>query len=145
MEELLAGFQVNAPSPAAQINSAEAALGVTLPADYRTFLEMSDGGAGYIGEDYLVLWRAAELHPFNRDVEVSEYADGLVGFGSDGGGEMFAFDTRFQPPPVVIVSFIGMSHEDAIVVADDFTGLLRRMKQAAGSLFDPKPNSGAEL
>jgi hypothetical protein len=34
-----------------------------------------------------------------------------------------------------------MSHE-AIVLADDFTGLMPRMKQAAGSLFDPKPNSG---
>lgn len=135
----MAGFRANAPSSAAQISSAEAALGVALPADYRTFLEMSDGGEGFVGDHYLVLWRAAELHPFNRDAEVSEYADGLVGFGSDGGGEMFAFDTRFQPPPVVIVSFIGMSHEEAVVVADDFTGLLRRMTRDAGSLFGPKP------
>jgi hypothetical protein len=142
MEELMAGFHPNAPSPPAQISAAEAALGVTLPADYRAFMEMSDGGAGFIGEDYLILWRATELHPFNLDVEVSEYADGLVGFGSDGGGEMFAFDTRFQPPPVVIVSFIGMNHDEALVVADDFTGLLRRMKQAAGSLLNPRPNSG---
>ncbi len=137
----MAGFHLNAPSPPAHISMAEAALGVMLPADYRAFLERGDGGAGFIGENYIVLWRAAELHPFNRDVEVSKYADGLVGFGSDGGGEMFAFDTRFQPFPVVIVSFIGLSHEEALVVADDFTGLLRRMKQAAGSLLEPKPSN----
>jgi len=143
MDELLVEFHKSSPCPVADIDAAQVALNVALPADYRAFLEMSDGGEGFVGEDYLILWRASELQPFNRDYEVPTYASGLVGFGSDGGGEMFAFDVRFQPPPVVIVPFIGMGHEDALVVADNFAGLLRRMKQATGSLFDqpPKPTS----
>jgi hypothetical protein len=139
MDELLVEFHRSAPCPLAEIDAAEAALKMALPADYRAFLEMSDGGEGFIGVDYLILWRASELQPFNRDYAVPTYAAGLVGFGSNGGGEMFAFDGRFQPPPVVIVPFIGMSHDDAAVVADTFIGLLRRMKRAAGSLRNPPP------
>jgi hypothetical protein len=139
MDDLLAGFQRSGPCPPVEIEAAEAALGRSLPADYRAFLEASDGGEGFVGEGYLVLWRASELHPFNDDYEVPTYAAGLVGFGSNGGGEMFAFDYRFEPPPVVIVPFIGLSHDDALVVADNLTGLLARMKRAAGSLFDPPP------
>jgi hypothetical protein len=37
-----------------------------------------------------------------------------------------------------------MSVEDALVVADNFTGLLRRMKRANGSLFDPPPEPGGQ-
>ena len=144
MDELLVEFHRLAPCPVAELDAAQTALNVALPADYRAFLEMSDGGEGFVGEDYLILWRASELQPFNRDYEVSTYASGLVGFGSNGGGEMFAFDVRFEPPPVVIVPFIGMSVEDALVVADNFTGLLRRMKRATGSFFDPPPELGGQ-
>lgn len=139
MDELPADFHTAAPVSAAEINAAQIALGVALPGDYRAFLAISDGGEGFVGENYLVLWRVAELHSYNRDCEVAEYAPGLVGFGTNGAGELFAFDTRFDPPPIVMAPMIGLSHDDAFVVADDFLGLLRRMKQANGSLFDPRP------
>ncbi len=141
MDDLLSEFRRSEPCPLVALDAAEKALGIDLPADYRAFLGISDGGEGFIGKGYLILWRAAELQPFNRDYEVPTYAAGLVAFGSDGGGEMFAFDYRFQPPPVVMVSFIGMSHDDALVVADSFNSLLARMKRAAGSLFEPAPTS----
>ena len=83
----------------------------------------------------LVLSKAEELLTFNRDLEVGEYAPGFFMFGSDGGGEGFAFDTRSSPYRVVIVPFIGMSIEDGIVVAESFLGLLEKMMQTDGSLF----------
>lgn len=137
MNDLPKDFHRSAPCPVADIDAAEVALSFRLPADYRSFLAVSDGGEGFVGDNYLILWRASELLPFNRDYEVASYATGLIGFGSNGGGEMFAFDCRLQPPPVVIVPFIGLSHEDALVVADSFSGLLARMMRAEGSLFDP--------
>ena len=136
MDDLLVEFHKNTPSSTSEIDAVEAALGIAFPSDYRVFLEMSDGGEGFIGNDYLILWRTSELQRYNRDYDVSTYAAGLLGFVSNGGGEMFAFDARFEPPPVVITPFIGMSHKDAFVVADNFAHLLLRMKRAVGSLFD---------
>lgn len=115
----------------AEVQSAEAALGFTLPTDYRDFLLQQDGGDGFVGEHYLILWKASELAPFNRDYEVALYAPSFVIFASNGGGEGFAFDTRSTAFPIVQVPFIGMSHESGIPVADTFTQLLKRMEEAS--------------
>jgi hypothetical protein len=137
MENLhLAEFHTPNPGSALAVLEAEAALGLDLPEDYRSFLCTYDGGEGFVGEHYLVLWAAAELKPYNTDYGFPEFAPALIGFGGDGGGEAFAFDTRARPYPIVIVPLIGMSEKDAIPVADSFSGLLKRMQTDPGSLFD---------
>ena len=103
-------------------------MGVSFPADYRDFLAVHDGGEGFVGENYLVLWSADQLDPYNRDYEFPEHAPALIGFGGNGGGEAFAFDTRTTPWPVVMVPFIGLGLEDAIQVSADFEGLIKRMQ-----------------
>lgn len=52
------------------------------------------------------------------------YAPGLFLFGSDGGGEAFAFDLRSNPPPVVSVPFVGMDLSLVEFVAVDFGAFL---------------------
>ncbi|KVO88110.1 cell wall assembly protein [Burkholderia ubonensis] len=99
-------------------------LDISLPDDYLTFLRKSDGGEGFLGRDYLILWRAEDIVKFNREYEVDEYAPGLLIFGSNGGGEAYAFDTRVNPMQVVQVPFIGMDLADAIPVAESFSSLL---------------------
>lgn len=86
-----------------------------------------NGGEGFLGEDYLILWGAEELAQFNREYEVQEYAPGLVLFGSDGGGEGFAFDTRSSPPQIVQVPFIGMELQYANPVGSDFRDFISKM------------------
>ena len=44
---------------------------------------------------------------------VSEFAPGLILFGSDGGGEAYAFDVREAVPIIVEVPFIGMGGDEA--------------------------------
>lgn len=56
-------------------------------------------------------------------------------FGSDGGGDGFAFDTRSTPYRVMEVPFIGMSVDDAFFVADTFTNLLEKMVEIDEPLF----------
>jgi hypothetical protein len=98
-------------------------LGFDLPADYLEFLRFSNGGCGDIPVQpwcFDSLWTAEELIGCNRDYEVARYCPGFFGIGSSGGGEMFAFDMRGpQPWPVVVVPFIGMETDSALLVAPD--------------------------
>jgi cell wall assembly regulator SMI1 len=135
VEGLLERFKTSGPAPQHLVEEAESALGTPLPDDYKEFLRRHDGGEGFIGSHYLILWKSAQLKPFNDGYEFQKYAPALVAFGSDGGGDAFAFDTRTNPYPIVLVPFIGMSHEDAYSVASSFPELLQRMKDTPGSLF----------
>ena len=38
-------------------------------------------------------WRIENVAQYNANYEVNEYASGYFGFGSNGGGEMFAIST----------------------------------------------------
>lgn len=99
-------------------------LGMSLPADYVQFLQEHNGGEGFIGDNYLILWRAEEIPQFNREYEVDKYAPGIILFGSDGGGEGYGFDSREKGMPIVRVPFIGMDLKYATVVASSFNGLI---------------------
>lgn len=96
----------------------------SLPLEYEQFLRKHNGGEGFVGDNYLVLWRAEELSTFNREYEVDRNAPGLLLFGSNGGGEGYGFDARVAGPPIVRVSFIGMDLRYATPVATDFDELL---------------------
>ncbi|PID44177.1 MAG: cell wall assembly protein [Proteobacteria bacterium] len=106
-----------------------------LPDDYLSVLSESNGGEGFVGEEYFILWKAEELISFNKEYEVEKYAPGIFLFGSNGGGEGFGFDTRTKPYKVVEIPFIGMDLQYATPVADSFTHLLERMKASDGSLL----------
>lgn len=108
---------------------------IQLPDDYRDFLQEANGGEGFVGKEYLILWKAEELEPFNREYEVEKYAPGIFLFGSNGGGEGFGFDTRCTPYKVVQVPFVGMDLRYATHVADNFLDLLERMSHSDGSLL----------
>lgn len=126
-ERLLAKFSGNPPANAAAIRQLETDAGLRLPEDYATFLQEADGGEGFVGNAYLILWRARELLEMNKAYEVDEYAPGLFLFGSDGGGEAFAFDTRSDAKPIVSVPFVGMELKIARPVAPNFTVFLEEL------------------
>ncbi|HZF41994.1 MAG TPA: SMI1/KNR4 family protein [Sphingomonadaceae bacterium] len=132
---VLTQFEARAPAQANDIAVVEVELQTPLPEDYKAFLLKQDGGEGFIGEHYLVLWSIAELLPFNRDYQFQELAPGLIAFGSNGGGEGFAFDAACEGFRVKQCPFIGLSREDAMPVAQSFTHLLERMIAEEGSLF----------
>jgi cell wall assembly regulator SMI1 len=135
LEQLLADFSGNPGVTEQVLQTVEAVPGLRLPDDYRDFLIRFNGGEGFIGKHYLILWKAEELHQFNRDYQVNEYAPGFFMFASDGGGDGFAFDTRSSPYRVMEVPFIGMSLDDAFLVANSFMGLLEKMAETNGPLF----------
>lgn len=127
VEKLLEDWQLNPGASEAIIVNIISGLSISLPIDYIEFLQRYDGGEGFIGDHYLILWRAEELKVFNEEYEVEEYAPGLFLFGSDGGGEAYGFDVRESSMPVIRVPFVGMDLKYAKVVASSFTDLLKRL------------------
>ena len=124
---LLDGLGAKAGATEEAIARAEQELGWKMPQDYREALAKKNGGEGFLGENYLILWAAEELAQFNREYEVQEYAPGLILIGSDGGGEGFAFDVRETPIRVVQVPFVGMELEYATMIAPDFKSFIEKM------------------
>lgn len=133
--ETLPEFTTRAPAMERDIAVAEVAFGHVLPEDYKAFLLKHDGGEGFIGEHYFVLWSSTELVAFNQDYQVQKLAPGLISFASTGGGEGFAFDMTSAPYSVTQFPFIGLRREDALPVARSFTHLLERMSTESDALF----------
>jgi SMI1 / KNR4 family (SUKH-1) len=122
---LFSKLALNPGASAAVLEAAQRALQHTLPSDYANFLRASNGGEGFVGDNYLALWKAEELKQLNDEYQVPEYAPGLLLFGSDGGGEAYAFDTRQAPWTVVQMPFVGMDLRYARPVGSGFTEFLR--------------------
>ncbi|MBX9790645.1 MAG: SMI1/KNR4 family protein [Pirellulales bacterium] len=120
---------LNRRSPATDeaIAAIERTIGKHLPLDYVEFLKVTDGGEGFIGRTYCILWSVAELASMNQNYEVEDYAPALLVFGSNGGGEALGFDTRNPQWPVVQIPFVGMDWGMAQPIAASFTGFLERL------------------
>lgn len=122
-----ARFNCNPPADAAAIHSFEAAADIKLPPDYVDFLRRTNGGVGFIGENYVHLWRIEELREFNRGYGADEFAPGLLLFGSDGGGEAFAFVKLSETYQVVMVPFTGLQMSDAVACGRDFDDFIQNL------------------
>jgi hypothetical protein len=134
-EALLSEFNAN---PGASEEALSAFVGF-LPDEYLTFLRRRNGGEGFVGDNYLILWRAEELLELNEGYGATEYAPDLFLFGSNGGGEAFAFDKREQPLPIVMVPFIGMQLDEAIPARKTFSEFLHRL--AKDDIFNSQDDS----
>ncbi len=136
MIDLPASFHTFPGAEDEALEAAKMSLKFFLPDDYREFLSAYDGGEGFVGEHYLILWQTKDLKAFSDDYEFAEYAPSLVPFGSNGGGEAFAFDRRTLPPGVVIVPFIGLSETDATPIASSFDAFLTRLRDDPRSFWE---------
>jgi hypothetical protein len=124
-ERLFEHFDANPPAEPALIVKCQAVLSFSLPDDYVRFLLRMNGGEGFVGKHYLMAWRVEDLISSNKECKVDDSVAALFLFGSDGGGEAFAFDTRSISPPIVIVPFIGMDFENAKSIAPSFNSFLQ--------------------
>jgi hypothetical protein len=86
------------------LDEAATALGFEWPQDFAAFMSITDGGEGWVGASFLSIRRAEEL----LSASVQEFEPDLVVFGSNGGGEGFAYDKSVQPPVIVMVPLIGL-------------------------------------
>lgn len=78
-----------------QISAVENELGIIFPEDYKTFLEWSNGGEGYIGENYVSLWKVENLMTLNKEYQIQKYlSNSFLAIGTDGGGICYGLNTN---------------------------------------------------
>ena len=122
-------FNKRSPATPEQIAAFSTASGLTLPQDYTAFLKKANGGEGMVGPNaYLILFAVDELASLNKTYQVEDYVPGLLFFGSDGGGEAFAFNTR-DAMRVVRVPFVGMDPSTVEAIADTFTAFIEYLSK----------------
>lgn len=67
--------------------------GLNLPEDYLAFMSKHNGGEGPLGENnYGRFYRMEELQKVNDGYEVSKWWPGHIVIGTDGGGELWAYN-----------------------------------------------------
>ena len=70
----------------------EERLNAAFPQDYITLLKRSNGGEGYVGENYISLWKVEDLPALNEDYQIQKYlSEKFLGIGTDGGGICYGF------------------------------------------------------
>jgi hypothetical protein len=126
-DALLAGFNPNAPATARAIKRCQAGLKFTLPVDYVQFLQRVNGGEGFIGKWYVILHRVEELLELNANYHFDDFVSWFFFFGSDGGGEGFAFDLRVSALPITAIPFIGMEPDNALTLGSNFNSFLKSL------------------
>ena len=100
---------------------------IQIPTEYLEYLRADGRIESFTTEEpgYFILWPVAEIEKMNTEYQVEELMPGFLGFGSDGGGEMLAFDSTGA---VYKLPFVGYSSkEDAWKVADRWTDVAARI------------------
>jgi hypothetical protein len=100
---------------------------MTLPTQYVLYFA-GDGpkeGELAIEPGWFQLWSPADAERLNREYHVQQVAPGFLGFGSNGGGEMLAFDAEGR---VVMIPFVGLSADEARPVASSWSEFVERIK-----------------
>jgi hypothetical protein len=89
-----------------------------LPEDYINFLQIYNGGSGFIGKNsYVYLWSVDEIDKYNKGYCVEEFIPEIILIGSSGSEIAYGVnkDGRF-----IEVPFIGMNYNEIKIVASNF-------------------------
>jgi hypothetical protein len=120
----------NAPAPPEAIHDLISRCAIDLPGEYLEFLQFSNGGESELGVEpgWFRLWPEEQVVELNEGYDVAANLPGLLGFGSNGAGEMFAFDTRSKMPwPIVMIPFIPMELESLKTITLDFESFVKQI------------------
>jgi hypothetical protein len=98
-----------------------------LPLKYKEHLESSKilyGETTLENADYFDLEPLSSIEEMNKEIQINEYAPGYFAFASNGGGEIYAFNSSGE---IYILPLIGMSKDAAIKVADSWEHFLKHV------------------
>jgi len=107
-----------------KVKEIEETMSIKLPQDYIEYMKSNSGYTGMINDDYYNIWKLEEIISMNNSYQVQEFFPNLIYFGSNGGGEAFAFD-KSNNMCIVSIPFIG-TEKDKIVVANSFNDFMNK-------------------
>ncbi len=102
-----------------------------LPQDYLAAVTKFGGREGFLGETYLRLYRLQELVALNLAYEVPSLLPEVIVFGSNGGGEAFAFS--LDTAAVVQVPFLPLAAEYTERQGANFTDFIQSLAASGQS------------
>lgn len=134
-KEILITWFRNDPAAQDEIIKTEKALkkeGIIragLPNDYTSFLLLTNGGEGWVGSRYVSLWRIEEVQALNKSYQIDHYLPGIVGVGTDGGGQCYALDFRYSSinPTLVQVPLGDLGIVSLVLIGESFGDGLREL------------------
>jgi hypothetical protein len=100
----------------------EELLAEAVPSDYLLAIRSIGGREGFLGQQYLRLYRYGELLPLNQAYELPDYNPEIFIFAADGSGEAFGF--VFGTDTVVKIPLIPIPADQADIVANGFVPFL---------------------
>lgn len=127
LAELFDNFLLQDGADSAETIEVYASLGMRPSVEYVAVLGFTNGGEGFIGQNYLRLYSTEEVITFNQAYQVNRFVPGLIIFGSTGYGEAYAFDTRHSPATIVKVPFIPFDAELVEPLYADFGAFLQAL------------------
>jgi hypothetical protein len=97
------------------------------PEEYRKYMADSGVTSGELSAEpgWFDLWPAGQLAELNAAYKTQEFVPGFWGFGSNGGGELFAFDANGC---VFMIPFVPMEEKAAVKIADSWNDFQKTMK-----------------
>jgi hypothetical protein len=121
------GDNCRLPATDEQILQLENQLQLTLPGDYKEFLQQMNGYEGSINEFIVDFVSVEEIYQSTKDTCMLHYP-WAVYIGTDGGLEMFVIDTRQTPFQFGLLPNIG-NDNDFIALGDTFEKFIERLYQ----------------
>lgn len=122
---LIAGCKTNPGASDEVLDELQTNLGVSLPQDYLALMRNSNGLEGPMGADcYLMMYRAEDIPDLIERGLVSECLPGLLLFGSDGGDQGYAFDSRVPGLPIAKLSLSCLDSDPTPIISRTFVDFL---------------------
>lgn len=124
-------------------NPPEELLAAAVPAKYLAVVKEFGGREGFIGKQYIRLYRYDELIALNQAYQLPEYNPELFIFASDGYGEAFSF--VFETDTVVKIPLIPIPIDSADIIAQGFSKFLDTLASSGPSPAIDSSKVGFEL
>ena len=98
------------------------------PNDYIEFIKHY-WGEGYIGKNYLSIWKPEWVGPLNKDYTIQKrLGKNCYGFGTDGGDRCYMFDNK-NGNKIIRCELGNLDYEDIEIMANTFYELIEKMNK----------------
>ena len=101
---------------------------IKLPSSYIAYIKnggITSGETDLEWADYFDLESLDKIDELNQDIEIDKYAPGFVAFASNGGGDVYVFDSSGV---MYVLPLIGMEVELAIKVTNSWSDFLAHVE-----------------